>query len=291
MTPELFARGNLRCGEGPLWDEAHARWLWNDLASDLVFEHRGSQTRVLSRDLMVAGIALHRDANTLVFAGASGLHLWREGEPLRTLVTHYEGEDLNFNDILAAPHGGLYAGTVYWGDEMERFWKLYLFEPGGAVRVVDEGIAHANGLALSPDDQTLYFADSATRQILAYDVLPDGDLKNKRVWVQLPLDEGLPDGLTTDSDGFVWCAQWYSGQVVRYDPDGRVERRVPLPVTQVSSVALGGEDGSQMLITTAGDPWKSALAPPAYNWDAPCGGDIYRLRAPTPGKLEHRCAL
>lgn len=66
---------------------------------------------------MAAGIALHREPDALVLAGATGLHLWRGPQEIRTLVAEHGGEMLFFNDILAAPGGRLYAGTKYWSDD------------------------------------------------------------------------------------------------------------------------------------------------------------------------------
>lgn len=60
--------------------------------------------------------------------------------------------------------------------------------------------------------------------------------------VQVPLSEGLPDGLVVDAEGFLWSAQWYGSQIVRYDPDGAVERRIAIPAKQVSCVGFGGTD-------------------------------------------------
>jgi sugar lactone lactonase YvrE len=87
------------------------------------------------------------------------------------------------------------------------------------VTVLDDGFHLANGLGFSPDDRTLYFTDSAARRIYAYDYNPaTGDARNRRTIVRVPDDEGLPDGLTVDADGFVWFAQWYASCVVSYDP-------------------------------------------------------------------------
>src|SRR5207247_7061215 len=135
---------------------------------------------------------------------------------------------------------------------------------------VEEGVELANGLGFSPDNRTLYFTDSAARKIYAYDVQPEtGRLSNRRIFASVTADEGLPDGLTVDAEGFVWSAQWYGSQVVRYDPDGKVERRIAMPITQVSSVAFGGENLTDLYITSAGGSWASQLAPPGYNFDAP----------------------
>ncbi|MBI2193947.1 MAG: SMP-30/gluconolactonase/LRE family protein [Planctomycetes bacterium] len=288
---ETIAQDGNRCGEAPLWDFRRQRMVWTDIESSVVYAYdpaRGEKS-VINRGLMVAGIALNRD-NSLVFAGSTGLHLWRCQDDFRTLATKHEGEAFFFNDILAGPHGRLYAGTVYWGPEgMQKSGKLYLFNTRGHARVVDDGIQLSNGLGLSPDDRTLYYADSAVRKIFAYDADGrTGSLSNKRVFVTVPGDEGLPDGLTIDAQGFVWCAQWYGGQVVRYDPEGRVERRIPMPVTQVSSLAFGGPDLTDLYITTAADSWPSKLAPPGYDFNVPCiGGSFYRLRLGIQGRREH----
>jgi D-xylonolactonase len=282
---------NDRCGEGPVWDFTRQRLIWTDIEGQTVhqFTPRTGETVVLNRGLSVSGIGLNRTGE-LVFAGAGGLQLWCAEQGNRSIVREYENEVLPFNDLIVGPGGRVYAGTIYWGPNgMEKPGRLYLIERDDSVRVVDEGIELANGLGFSPDDRTLYFTDSAARTIYAYDVRSDtGELLNKRVFVSVPREEGIPDGLTVDNDGFVWSAQWYGAQVVRYDTDGAVERRIALPVRQVSSVTFGGEDLTDLYITTAGEPWSSQLAPPGYDYDTgPTGGPLFRVRLDVQGKPEH----
>jgi D-xylonolactonase len=284
-----------RCGEAPLWDARSGRLLWTDIGASVVYQFRPGETSktLVSRDLPVSGIALNRDG-ALVFAGATGLHVWRGARDYRTLVTEHDGQPLNFNDIVADAAGRVYAGTLYWDDNgMQKPGKLYLIERGVSLRVVDEGIELSNGLGFSPDNRTLYYADSAARVIYAYDVdAGSGSLSRKRVFTRVGGDEGIPDGLTVDSGGFVWCAQWYGGQLVRYDPDGKVQRRVRMPVRQVASCNFGGPDLLDLYITTAGENWPSRLAPPGYDYNAGnFGGGLYRLRLDVPGKPEHLADL
>ncbi len=292
---EIVADDQNRTGEGPIWEAARRRMLWTDIEGALVYEYfpETGVKNVISRELSVGGIALNRTGE-LVFAGATGLHLWRSQDDFRTVATEYEGEPLFFNDMIAGPHGGVYAGTTHWGDDgMEQYGRLYLFGVDGAIRIVEEGIELANGLGFSPDDRTLYFTDSTARRIYAYDHdLHTGALSNRRTFVQIPTDEGLPDGMTVDAEGFVWSAQWYGSQVVRYDPDGKVERRIAMPVQQVSSVAFGGPDRTDLYITSAGDSWRSDYAPPGYDFDAPnIGGAFFRIHGDIAGHPEHLAAL
>lgn len=282
---------NDRCGEAPIWDARRGRLLWADIGASVVYDYEpgAAAKRIVSRGLPVSGIALNRDGR-LVLAGAAGLHLWSGPNDYRTVVREHDGETLAFNDIVADAAGGVYAGTLYWDDNgMQRPGKLYRIDGGGTVRVVEAGIELSNGLAFSPDNRTLYYADSAPRLICAYDVdAVTGALSRKRVFARVGADEGIPDGVTVDSAGFVWCAQWYGGRVVRYDPDGKVERSVPLPVRQVASLNFGGHDLLDLYITTAGENWPSPLAPPGYDYTAGnFGGGLYRLRLDVPGKPEH----
>ncbi len=216
----------------------------------------------------------------LVIAGADGIYTFRDGK-ISLVMKEIDGQASPFNDILATPGGRIYAGTYYWSDvAMERTGALYLIDAAKkSATLLDERIELSNGIGLSPDGKTLYYADSTVRRIYAYDVNRDETLSRKRVFVAVGDDEGIPDGLTVDAEGFIWSAQWYGGQVVRYDPDGRVERRIALPVKQVSSVAFGGEDLDCLFITTAGEHWESAFVPRGYSPLAgTIGGALFAMR-------------
>jgi len=307
---ETLASNNDRCGECPIWDSQSQRLFWNDMNASRVFafDHTSQAVRALDNNgLNAAGMAFN-ESGELVFAGTGGLHLWRESSipPLpagegwgegrgdgnhRTLLTHHDGEALNFNDILADPQGRLYAGTWYWGaQEYEKLGKLYLIDTDSSITIQDEGIELSNGLGLSPDEEVLYYADSAARKIYAYDVnASSGALSNRRVFVDVPTTEGMPDGLTVDTHGFVWSAQWYGSQIVCYDPDGKVERRIQIPASQVTCMAFGGPDWNELYITTAGEDWSTRYAPPGYDSSKlHRGGELYRLKLDIQGKPEYK---
>lgn len=289
---ELLISENYRCGESPLWDSARQVLFFDDMNASRVFsfDRKTSQVRELNTNgLNAAGMAFNHTGE-LVFAGTGGLCLWKETGEFRALITEHDGEALNFNDILADPHGRLYAGTWYWGAEKyEKTGKLYLIETDGSIHVQDEGIELSNGLGLSPDARTLYYADSTARKIYAYDVdASTGVLSNRRVFVNVPHTEGMPDGLTVDADGYIWSAQWYGAQVVRYDPDGKVERRIEVPSAQVASLAFGGPELDELYITTAGEDWLSVHVPPGYDASkAGLNGNIYRVKTDVRGRDEY----
>lgn len=294
---EIMAADANLCGEAPIWDAAQQRLLWADIPNALVYELAADgKKQIISRDLTVSGIGLNR-AGGLVFCGRGdrgGVHLWRGPEEFRNILSMHENVKLSCNDMIVDASGRMYVGTLHWGaNGRERLGELYLIGGDGSIRLVDDGIELANGLGFSPDNRTLYFADSTARQIYAYDVHPiSGELFRKRSFVRIPPHEGIPDGLTVDAEGFVWSAQWYGAQVVRYDPDGTVERRIKLPVTQITNVAFGGKDLNELYITSAAGGWKGPYAPPGFdfvagNW----GGSLYRVKTDIQGKPEHPAAL
>lgn len=291
---EIIADDENQTGEAPIWDSANSRLIWVDIDNSLVYQFfpQSKEKSIISRGLNAAGVCLNRHGG-LVFAGAAGIHLWRQENEFTTLADEFEGQRLIFNDILADPKGRIYAGTLYWGDNgMERTGRLYLIDTDRRVRVVEEGVRLSNGLAFSPDNRILYYADSASRSIVAYEVDPEtGDLRNRRKLVDVPAEDGIPDGLTVDAEGFLWVAHWYGAQVVRYDPDGGVERRIRMPVAQVSSVAFGGMELTDLYVTSAGRYWPSDLVPPDFDSQRPMGGALYRIPLDIPGKPEHQAAF
>lgn len=293
---ELFVPNRDRCGEGPIWDWRRNVLVWTDISARVVYQFDPATKRatVLGENVPGGGIAMCGDGGYIV-AATEGMYQWTPGSEPRAMLLEHEGQKLKFNDILAAPNGRLYAGTYYWGsdDQMQQAGKLYLIHPDLRVEVVADGIELSNGLGLSPDLTTLYFADSTARLIYAFDAdAQSGRVSRQRRFVKVPGDEGLPDGLTVDADGFVWSAQWYGAQVVRYDPDGKVERRIAMPVGQVTSVEFGGVELDELYITTAGERWESRFSPSGYDYSTiKDGGAVYRVRPGVRGKKEFVAAV
>lgn len=283
--------GNDLLGEGPFWDAANERLIWSDIKTLTIREYKPTtdERKVLNEGVMAFGLVLNRDG-ALIISTPTGLFYYRVGEEPQPVLTAFEGESLFFNDSIADSAGRVYAGTVFWGpDGLVKTGKLYLVDSTGSACVVDEGCGMSNGLGFSPDDSILYYTDSYTRRIYAFDVdSGTGALSNKRVLVQIPEEEGLPDGLTVDAEGHLWSAQWYGAQVVRYDPEGKVERRLELPVRQVASLTFGGVELDELYITTASDPFVSSLAPSGYDYEVgDHGGPLFRIRPGVKGRLEH----
>jgi sugar lactone lactonase YvrE len=109
-----------------------------------------------------------------------------------------------------------------------------------------------NSLCWSPDGRTMYFSDGREPVIDAFDYDPaTGTPSWRREFARLPAGSGVPDGAAVDADGFVWCAIYGGGAVHRYAPDGRLDRAVPLPVSQPTSCAFGGPALDTLYVTTA----------------------------------------
>ena len=285
---ELLVDGSDRCGEGPIWDFRGSRLLWTDIPVDVVYEWRDGKKSVLHRGTNVSTIALARDGG-LVFGGAGGLWKWTEKGGGKSIVAGHESEALAINDMIVDQRGRIYAGTVYWGASgREKYGKIYLIDPSG-VKIVEEGVELANGMGFNRDGRTFYFADSALQRIYSYRVDErSGKLSERRIFAQLSREDGLPDGLTVDNDDHIWCAFWYGGKVMRFDPDGKVQRVIQVPAIQTSSLTFGGPDLDELFITTAAEPWPSDLAPASYRADASNqGGGLYRIRPGVRGKAEY----
>jgi sugar lactone lactonase YvrE len=122
--------------------------------------------------------------------------------------------------------------------------------------------------------------------ILAYDFDPaTGNISHRRAFVQVTEEGVLPDGLTVDSEGYVWSAQWGGWRVIRYDPSGRVDRVIELPAQQISCPAFGGENLDELYITSA---W-SGLSAEARE-KQPLAGALFRIKAGVRGIPEPKFA-
>jgi sugar lactone lactonase YvrE len=229
------------------------------------------------------GCAATRDRGGLVFAAADGFGILdvRTGAIIQ-LVDPEEGMPHNrFNDGKVDRRGRLWAGTI--NCELVRpTGSLYRLDPDHTIHRMDTGFVCSNGLGWSPDGATMYFTDSMVRTIWAYDFDENrGTVSNRRVFAKLSDDDGVPDGLAVDAEGFVWSAVWDGWRVVRFAPDGSVVSEIPMPAQRPSSCMFGGVDLKTLYITSA----CAELTWPALQ-TGPLAGALFSIRTDVPGMPE-----
>jgi sugar lactone lactonase YvrE len=154
------------------------------------------------------------------------------------------------NDGKCDRRGRFFAGGMDDKEEL-KICGLFRLDPDRSVTQVDEGIICTNGPCWSPDDRTFYLADSFQGEYWAYDYdIATGGLSNKRLFASFENDPGVADGSTVDAEGYLWNAQVISGDLVRYAPDGTVDRRIGMPVKNITSVMFGGDTLDELYVTS-----------------------------------------
>jgi sugar lactone lactonase YvrE len=283
------------CGECPVWDPRAQRLYWTDCVGLKFhcYDWRSRAYRLVKAGVEIYGFRPNRRGGFVV-TNTSGVWLWGGDGDLALVAAEAEGTRLQLNDCCADSAGRLITGSFFYTPAGEyELGKLIRIDTDGSARVLDDGYHLANGIGFSPDERTLYAADTVARRIYRYDYDPaTGSAARRRVFVTAPGDEGLPDGLAVDAEGFVWSAQWYGSGVVRYDPDGVVERRLAVPAKQTSSVAFGGPQLTDLFITSAAQSERMPVMPPGYDPDTgPFGGPIYHVPLGIAGQVQHPADL
>lgn len=282
-SAELIWDGRATLGEGPSWDHRRSLLLWVDIEEKQVhyFNPTEGSNRTIQLDQMV-GAAVPRTQGGLVLAMEHGLHtLDLETERLTKLIHPEEGMEGNrFNDGKCDEAGRFWVGTMNMRDDQPT-GALYCLETDGTLRKEVEGVTISNGLGWSPDGQIMYYIDTATKRVVAYDYSPaDGKISNRRTVVSIPEDEGFPDGMTVDEEGMLWVAHWEGWQVSRWNPQtGEKIGSVRLPVARVSCCAFGGEHYDELYITTA----RTGLTEEQLA-EQPHAGGLFRIKPGVKGR-------
>lgn len=258
MQPEVICDYQCQIGENPLWHAVEKRVYWCDISTGRLFRYHpasGNHEQFYQGEV-VGGFTIQVDGSLLLFMERGAVKVWREGK-LTTLIQGIpQLLDTRFNDVIADPAGGVLCGTMPSAD---RPGRLYRLDPSLKLTLLLDGIRNPNGLGFTLDRESLYFVDSLSRVIYLYDYDRQlATISNQRVFVETRESDGLPDGMTVDSQGCVWCAFWDGNVVIRYTPDGDEERRLAIPARKATSLIFGGEDYTDIYITSGGGQDKAA---------------------------------
>lgn len=253
-TPEHTAvlAVDSRCthGEGVLWCEQRQALYWVDISEKRLWRHHpaSAQTRYWTLPDRPGCIGLMDDGRVLVaLAKAIGIvdpdTIEADALPFEKLADVEADNPLTrSNDGRVDRHGNLVFGTMDEHDSKAARGAFYQFSLKHGFRALPlPGVSIPNSICFSLDGRTMYYCDSVRPQILCCDYDPQtAQTSNRRVFTTLDRDDAEPDGSVIDSEGHLWNAQWRASRVVRYRPDGSVERIVQLPIKHPTCSAFGG---------------------------------------------------
>lgn len=269
-------------GEGPWWDAANRRLWWVDILGRKVHRSNlGGQNHTAWTTDEHVGFAVPCVDGATVLGLRSGLARLDpiSGRTTRGPAVDAQRSDHRINDGKTDRRGRLWFGTMH-DEETDPTSALYRSDERGLMRILGR-VTTSNGLGWSPDDRVMYYTDSMTRSIVAYEFRPDeGAIGAGRVFATDP-DSYVPDGLTVDTDGCVWSAKWNGGKVIRYAPSGRIDREIRLPVTRPTSCMFVDDDLRTLAVTSA----KPASAVRARDHDL--AGRVLLVDVGAQGIVEH----
>lgn len=282
VNAKVTYSGRAELGEGPSWDSKNGVLYWVDIFRGQVhtFDPQSSEDTSVSAGEYVSCVVPRRSGGVAVTL-QHGFYAIAPEERRVTLMAEVEKDmaENRFNDGKCDPAGRLWAGTM---DIKERApnGALYCLEKGNRVVTALKGTTVSNGLGWSPESNTMYFIDSPTRKVFAFDYsIERGELQNRRTAVDFAAHPGEPDGMAVDEEGMIWVAHWGGWRVTRFDPaSGRELEHVSLPVSQVTSCCFGGNRLDILYVTTA----RSGLGPDALSKE-PLAGDLFEIQTEVKG--------
>ncbi|MCZ6665627.1 MAG: SMP-30/gluconolactonase/LRE family protein [Gammaproteobacteria bacterium] len=257
-TIECVVAASNHLGEGPVWDVEEGALYWVDGTGRRVgnpsiwrLDPRTGATRHWSLDHDVGAMALRKNGHA-VLALDDGFYFFDFDSGALELIEKIDPDQTRsrLNDGKVDRRGRFLAGGM---DDLEesQICGLWRLDPDLTVTQLDDGIICSNGPCWSPDDRSFYFADTFQQVMWAYDYdIEAGTLSNKREFASTRDEAGFFDGSTVDAEGCVWNALVIGGDLIRYAPDGSEERRIGMPVKNITSVNFGGDKLDEIYVTS-----------------------------------------
>jgi len=272
---KLIVDQKAELGEGPCWDSKNKLLYWVDIMGKKLHIHSPAtnENREIDVGQYIGTVAVREKGGVIVALHNGFYFLDTETEQL-TPITDPESHlpENRFNDGKCDPAGRFWAGSMELGITGPHA-SLYRLDTDLKVEKILDNVTISNGMAWSPDYKTMYYIDTPTQQVVAFDYdNQTGEISNKKAAVTIDKKDGSPDGMTIDQEGMIWVAHWGGSRVTRWNPStGELLDTIKVPATNVTACAFGGENLDELFITTA----RSA--------EDPASGGLFKVKLPVKG--------
>ena len=284
-SPEILVDSHDHNAENPLWHPHHQYLYWTDIPTGRMFRYypaTDTYEQIYDGE-PVGGFTIQEDGALLLFKTKGTVEIWHEGEITTVIDSIPEAKDTRFNDAIADPEGRVYSGIMA---TESTDGKLYCIDTDGSYRVMAENLLVPNGMGFCADYKYFYLTDSDRRTIYRFNYdRATGNLSNQQAYIVTPENEGIPDGMTIDSEGYIWSARWDGSHVYRYNPEGNEVMRIKLPASKISCVSFGGKNYERLFISSARGDRECDSMTEKWSRDDP-SGDLFHLQAGIKGRSE-----
>jgi sugar lactone lactonase YvrE len=254
----IVERGGQRdiLGEGLLWSARDNAVYWTDIlapALNRLSLADGAVQRWAIPEYI--GWVIERRGGGLIAGLKTGFwELDLEPFALRQIINPHPPEhpDNRMNDAKADDKGRIWAGSMPFGLDKPS-GGLYRLDPDRSLHQMDDGYYVANGPTFSLDQRFIFHTDTVRSLVYRFAMHDDGSLGPRETFITFEPEWGRPDGMTTDAEGHLWIAHWSGSRISRFTPDGKLERSIPLPASQITNVCFAGPALDRMFVTCAAE--------------------------------------
>jgi sugar lactone lactonase YvrE len=255
MKAKLEYKIDAMLGEGPIWNHNTQELYWVDIDGKLlnIYNPKTKTNRALPVPSRI-GTVVPSGENEAIIALEDGMYKINTQTGKVTLFSSLEADipQNRFNDGKCDPAGRLWVGSMKLEDEGKPA-NLYMMDHDGKASIKINDVSISNGIIWSSDHKTMYYVDSPTRKVRAFDFdVSTGNISNERVLVELNEADGFPDGIAIDEEGMLWVALWGGCAVTKFDSKtGEMISKIEVPAKNVTACAFGGENLDRLFITSA----------------------------------------
>lgn len=283
MKLDVIGQEIMLLGESPLWHPMEACLYWVDIVAATLYRlNNDGSTQKFTMPSEIGSIACRGKGNLVAALSDRFVSINTKTGDIQIIALPLQGiKSVMFNDGKCDRQGRFWAGTKDI-EEKSPLGSLYCLDKEGKVTEMLNGFTVSNGIAWNLDNSLMYICDSPARQIYQYEFdAINGRLGQVQVFVQVPDEEGFPDGLTVDSEGYLWSCHWDGWRITRYSPTGEIDSVIPMPVPRPTSCCFGGPELKTLYVTSASIGLSAARLA-----DAPQSGQIFAIELDIKGLPE-----